>query len=497
MTADAVETRPQARVAEAAILGAFVFVVAVGIAVHEPWFDEAQSWLLARDSSLGDLLNTYLRYEGHPPLWYLLLKIPTSLGLPYKSINFVGALIALTGVILLLSNREIPLVVKALLPFNFFVAYQYTIVSRSYVLILPLLLGILAIYRERRQRLWTFVVLLVLLCQVSLHGTSIAGALVVLYTWDVRREIPKGAELRKHLLALGVLLLNVAAIAWILRPPGDLSIKPKLDFHFSAQRMTAIALHSLWANTLGSDSLPAVVLSSIAALLLLVWFWRRGTLGVFVVLYLSLLPISNIYFGIWHEGLFNAVILFSILLTLTRAQRERFDLAMLALVALLLLKSVWATWQSYAFDINAPYSGSLAAADFIKEHRIDRSRFFGAGFPCLGIEPYFDHNVFANYRTYGHFTFWDWSGQTPWFYRTHETLKIADLRAWMTRQLAQRPDFVLISAKFRSDPEYANVAAAAGYRQIAVFPGALFWKDHIIEEETYRLFARPDHVLAR
>jgi hypothetical protein len=179
------------RTLERIVLGTFVALVGVGIAVHEPWFDEAQAWLLARDASVVDLLTTYLRYEGHPPLWYLILAIPAKLGLPYKSINFVSAAIAVLGVALLLRNRAIPFALRALLPFTYFVAYQYTIVSRSYVLLLPILVSVLAIYSERRERLWTFVGLLVLLSQVSLHGMSLAGALALLYIvdhWPQRRD---------------------------------------------------------------------------------------------------------------------------------------------------------------------------------------------------------------------------------------------------------------------------------------------------------------------
>lgn len=94
-----------------AFLG-WVACVVVGLVAHEPWFDEAQAWLLARDASLGELLFHRLRYEGHPPLWYLLLAVPAKLGLPYKTINLVSAAIAGVGVVLLLAERRLPLAVR-------------------------------------------------------------------------------------------------------------------------------------------------------------------------------------------------------------------------------------------------------------------------------------------------------------------------------------------------------------------------------------------------
>jgi len=489
------------RLAEMAIFGIWLFVIGVGVLVHEPWFDEAQAWLLARDASLLDLLTKYLRYEGHPPLWYFILHVPAALGMPYKTINVVSALIAAGGVLLLLLNREIPLVIRGLLPFTYFVAYQYTIISRSYVLILPLLLAILAIYPRRRERLWLFVLLLALLCHVSLHATAMAGALTLVYGSELIRDgFPRGAELRKHIAAAAVLLLNVALIALMLRTPADIAIRPNLE-PLTRYRIEAISWHGLTANLGGSGSVSELIVSLLAFILLVIWFLRRGTLVTFVLLIIFLVPIASVYFNYWHEGLFFIAITFSILLTFIRAKQtprssrdQRYDLVMTAVVALLLLRSISATWASYTFDINYPYSGSQAAAEFIKEHRIDRARLFGAGFPSLAIQPYFARNVFANYQSSGGFSFWDWSSRTPWFYRPATILKRDELKAWQAKQIAQRPDYFLVSVKFPSDGLYAEALQAAGYVEIASFPGALFWKHRPVEAEGYRLFARPDLV---
>ena len=58
-----------------------IYVVLIFIVVlnHEQWADEAQAWLLARDSSLFGLLFKNMRYEGHPPLWHLILMLPSRL----------------------------------------------------------------------------------------------------------------------------------------------------------------------------------------------------------------------------------------------------------------------------------------------------------------------------------------------------------------------------------------------------------------------------------
>ena len=42
---------------------------------HAPWADELQAVLLARDTNTLSAWYTNFRYEGHPPLWHLLLKL--------------------------------------------------------------------------------------------------------------------------------------------------------------------------------------------------------------------------------------------------------------------------------------------------------------------------------------------------------------------------------------------------------------------------------------
>lgn len=41
---------------------------------HEHWSDEAQSYLLARDNSFLEIFQ-YIKYEGTPALWVIIIKI--------------------------------------------------------------------------------------------------------------------------------------------------------------------------------------------------------------------------------------------------------------------------------------------------------------------------------------------------------------------------------------------------------------------------------------
>ena len=155
--------------------------------LHEPWSDEAQAWMLAASPTLRDLLFHFLRHEGHPALWYLLLWIPTHLHLSYSLFWVISCACALAGIWVLLRFAPFPFYVRALLPFTFFLAYQYSVVARSYVLF-PLLSFLSAhLYRQRPPRPLAFAIVLALLANLSVHGTLLALVFACAYLWDLKR----------------------------------------------------------------------------------------------------------------------------------------------------------------------------------------------------------------------------------------------------------------------------------------------------------------------
>src|SRR5271163_4633845 len=114
------------------VLIAYCAILAIISYHHEPWFDEAQAWLLARDASVPDLFIHYLRAEGTPGLWHLLLMVPAKLGLPYRTMHLLAALFTTAAVAMILWLGPFPLAIRAVIPFTYFLAYQYSVVARSY-----------------------------------------------------------------------------------------------------------------------------------------------------------------------------------------------------------------------------------------------------------------------------------------------------------------------------------------------------------------------------
>jgi len=162
----------------------YVMSISVVIFKHEPWADEAQAWLLARDSGLFELLFKNLHYEGHPPLWYLILMLPSRF-LPYRAISIISALIAIAGIYIFLHYSSFPKVIKLLFPFSYFVFYQYGVIARSYVL-LPILLFLIArIYRDKTDKIYQFTTLICLLAYTSIYSLLIALSIMLVHLIDL------------------------------------------------------------------------------------------------------------------------------------------------------------------------------------------------------------------------------------------------------------------------------------------------------------------------
>lgn len=127
---------------------AWTLLSAYLLAHHEMWIDELQSWGIVRDShSLFQLIHN-LKWEGHPPLWYLVLWPVSWISTAQSSMQVLNLVVCSTTTFLVLRNMPAPLVVRAVLVFGYVPFYEVGVVSRSYGLMF--LMGISAMILAER-----------------------------------------------------------------------------------------------------------------------------------------------------------------------------------------------------------------------------------------------------------------------------------------------------------------------------------------------------------
>lgn len=157
--------------------------------VHEPFFDEAEAWQIARSASLRTLLLETTHYEGHPPLWHLILMPLAKAGAPYElSLTLVSLAFMGTAAFLILRYAPFPRLVRLLLPFTYFFFYQYGVISRVYCVMTLAFVLLAMAYRRRSERPGRYVAVLILMCLTLAYGLVIAGGLALVWLWEIVNE---------------------------------------------------------------------------------------------------------------------------------------------------------------------------------------------------------------------------------------------------------------------------------------------------------------------
>jgi len=215
----------------------------------------------------------------------------------------------------------------------------------------------------------------------------------------------------------------------------------------------------------------------------LVWFWRQSVFYLFLGGWSALgLFSSIIYAAPWHGGLIFLFWAYCIWIGFMSPERSTglFWRRWGESVALtLLLSHIWYTGRAYLYDYTHPYSGSLAAAEFIKSRLRPGDRIFGDGFPTVALQPYFGSNLFANYHGGRPPAYWIWSPRN-------------DMARGLRRFPDARPAMIVITVGSLGTAgsmaeAYAKAAESApfGFHVAGAFEGHLTWFGSPFEEESY------------
>jgi hypothetical protein len=114
---------------------AYLLLGLVATLHNQPWRDEAQAWLLARDNTLFGILKLE-RYEAIPGLWHLLLYFPTHWGMPYLTLHILHWALNGLAVYIILKWLRFDFGLTIGIVFSYLIFYEYGVIARNYVLTL-------------------------------------------------------------------------------------------------------------------------------------------------------------------------------------------------------------------------------------------------------------------------------------------------------------------------------------------------------------------------
>lgn len=382
---------------------------------HEPWFDEAQSWAIARSGTIKEILFEIPHYEGHPPLWHLILAPFAKLGAPYElSLAAVNIFFMTLAVAVLLFKSPFPKLIRCLLPFNFFLFYQYGVVSRPYCILVLAIFLAAACYKNRNEHPVKYLLCLALMCAVHSYGIIIAGCLCIVWLIEIFTEYKKSGKLadilkdRRCWLMFCLLIFAMLVMAAIVPDEnvylgGKMSSETEKKFDFSCINILfcfvifSDSIITSFFNYAGVPSeiasqIPVIVVSILLVALFVTITYRNKKLLTFLLPYgvLSIFG-SFVYKSPHHIGVITAFVIFVLWIIVDESGKvllpeymnkisakigKKLKVIVKAIAFLpLLIPIAWSCTSSY-FDIRYPYWFD-EAADFIKEYHLDDYKIMG------------------------------------------------------------------------------------------------------------------------
>ncbi|MFH1093341.1 MAG: hypothetical protein V1739_04195 [Candidatus Omnitrophota bacterium] len=162
-----------------------LYALTMGFTVfhHEPWRDEAQAWLIARDLPFFSIFSQMV-YEGTPALWHMILLPFAKLGLPYVSMNLINLVIICLAAAIFVYKSPFSNITKTLFMCSYYMAWEYSIIARSYSLSVLMLFLIAALYGARFKKPMIYAGLIFLLFNTNVHSCFIAISLSAVFLFE-------------------------------------------------------------------------------------------------------------------------------------------------------------------------------------------------------------------------------------------------------------------------------------------------------------------------
>ncbi len=366
---------------------------------HEPWRDEADSWLVVRDASLIEIFD-WTRNAGTPALWYVLLKPLIWLGLPFEAQGLFHVALAWAGAALLLFRSPFTRLMQILILGSYYIAYEYAVIARSYVLNVVLCFLLAAWYPTRHERPIRYAIAIALLFNANVHGGVIAAVLAVMFFFERPRSWT----------ALAIMAAGAIAAAWQLRPAPDASFPHVIRI---------IRPDVAW-QSLGTGFFPGIPLiaGNAAAVLLVILLAssmrrRRDALILFA---LSVVLLNILYVLVWFGGYRHAGLMFLSALLAIWIARELPSDALTAVTAVLfhiaLAVSVSFAVRMATADVRFDFSGAREMGLFIRDNGLDRYEIAAHDIhPAEAVLPWIPEKKlwYAAMNRYG--TYMRWNGE--------------------------------------------------------------------------------------
>ncbi len=440
---------------------------------HEYWLDEANAWLIARDSSIIELFTKYLHTDGHPALFHLIIKTFQLFGLNFLNFRFIAILFSTLGVAVFVFKSKFKWYLKALLPFTYFIFYQYTVITRGYCLILLLLSLIAIVWDKRHEYCFLYTLLLILLLSLESYTFLIAGSLFLLWIIDYIKDYKKNKKHNPKLLICFAILF----LSFLLT---TIYMFPRVTDTYKANRITMFSLDRAFFSSLTfnyhiGDIITVLILLFIIFIYSKEKSWQKTI--EFLIITLPVIGFMTIFYcSPWQIGIAFLLALFIIWIHKLNTKTN----INIFLLLVCIIQIPWSI-KSSIYDYKETYSPSKDVAEFLRPYVEKNYRIMGYTFNEEAINAYYDEkdqkNIFYTWEKDLGFRYHSKKGE--YIKYDHDTEAI----------LKDAPD-IIVKTLLREDKEILDYEAIEEKYDKHVFEGHLFFETDIYEDLTCTVFIK-------
>lgn len=173
----------------------FVMAALVMSFFHDLNHEEAQAFLLAKDSMIARLLFDLPHYQDVSPLYMLFLAIAAKSGIPaVVTLKIVSLPFSFMAAFLIIFKAPFKKWIRMLIPFMFFLFYEYTVISSPYAILFAAFACLAFSYKERNEKPILYILSLMVLGLCGIYGIVFALPLALIRLYELVRKKQENTE---------------------------------------------------------------------------------------------------------------------------------------------------------------------------------------------------------------------------------------------------------------------------------------------------------------
>jgi hypothetical protein len=198
----------------------WTFLVLVLAWNHVVWRDEVRAYSFALQGHSILAMLKGLHGEGHPALWYLLIRTGHAIFPLPQILQVLAFLVAFASMLLLVLRSPFSPLVLTLLLSSGFALYEYSVMARGYGISMLGLFALAVVYPRHRDRGLLLGALLFLLANTNVHSVLLVGAFLVFWLLDLRWSAapPRRHAIRNYILNAAIALSGILICAITVLP---------------------------------------------------------------------------------------------------------------------------------------------------------------------------------------------------------------------------------------------------------------------------------------